>query len=91
MDVADHRKTLSHGHLGKKAREYRAMHFDEIDNGNMDKVFQIEYDFIKSEFPSKYDVALEEMIDEAIKGRWITKRPSGSSPINAEGVQNHGF
>lgn len=86
MDVADHRKTLSHGHLGKKAREYRAMHFDEIDNGNMDKVFQIEYDFIKSEFPSKYDVALEEMIDEAIKGGWITKRPSGSSPINAEGV-----
>lgn len=46
----------------------------------------IEYDFIKSEFPNKYDVALEEMIDEAIKGGWITKRPSGSSPINAEGV-----
>ncbi|MGP5039526.1 hypothetical protein, partial [Corynebacterium variabile] len=48
MDVADHRKTLSHGHLGKKAREYRAMQFDEINNGNIDKVFQIEYDFIKS-------------------------------------------
>lgn len=81
MDIDDHAKTLSHGSQpGSPA--YRKKQFEDIEAGDINEVFKEEYDFIKKEFPGKYDAALDEMIGQALKEGWITKHPNQIKTTN---------
>lgn len=76
MTPEDHRQTESWGSR-PKAQEYRELQAELFRKGDTDQIFQLEYDFLtQPQFEGRYDEALDEAIEYALKEGFITKSPS---------------
>ena len=62
MDKADHRQTASCGN-SREAREFRATQKELIDCGSFDAAVQMDLEDIEVKFGSKYDSAINEMLE----------------------------
>ncbi|MBA3805010.1 MAG: DUF4280 domain-containing protein [Acidobacteria bacterium] len=62
MDVEDHSKTASHGRV-PEARAYRAKQKRLIEQGRFQDAQQMDIDDIHEKFGSKYDDAIEDMLE----------------------------
>ena len=62
MDAADHRLTASYG-SSKSAIQYREQQRTLINMGRMRDAIQMDIDDIHSKFGSKYDDAIEQMLN----------------------------
>lgn len=62
MEKDDHRQTASCGN-SKEAREYRAEQKKLIDQGKFREALKMDIDDIHEKFGSKYDEAIDEMLD----------------------------
>ncbi|WP_290342428.1 hypothetical protein [Corynebacterium auris] len=76
MTPEDHRLTESWGPK-KEAKRYRELQAELFKKGDTDKIFQMEYDFLtQPQFEGRYDEALDEAIEYALKEGFITRSPS---------------
>ena len=64
MEYEDHRKTASCGN-SREAQEYRAQQKALIEEGRFKEAIQMDIDDIQSKFGSKYDNAIQEMLEYA--------------------------
>lgn len=72
----DHMLTESWGR-SREAVEYRQRQEQLFREGNTDQIFQEEYDFLTNpQFQGRYDQALDEAVEYALKEGFITKRPT---------------
>src|SRR5438309_356514 len=63
MDPEDHEDTASHGSKGDEARRYRERQRALIEQGRFGEAIQMDIDDIRKKFGTKYDKAIQEMID----------------------------
>jgi hypothetical protein len=66
MDKSDHRLTASCG-ASLEAIEYREEQRKRIDNGDFIGAIQMDIEDLSSKFGSKYDIAINEMLDYVVK------------------------
>ena len=62
MEKTDHRQTASWGN-SKEAREYRAVQQEKIEQGRFREALQMDIDDIHEKFGTKYDDAIDEMLE----------------------------
>ena len=71
MEAADHRQTASWGR-SRSALSYRKQQQTLIQQGRFEAALQMDIDDIRSKFGSKYDEAMQQMLEyvETIRDRW---------------------
>ncbi|WP_172463356.1 hypothetical protein [Corynebacterium pilosum] len=88
---ADHIKTKSWGSFSY-FNPYRKEQERLLRAGNINEIFQIEYDFLTSpQFEGRYDQAIQEAIDYAFDQGMITKKPiprAAGLEANVKDTQN---
>jgi hypothetical protein len=74
LTTADHSKTKSWGNFSY-SEPYRKEQERLLREGNINEIFQIEYDFFTSpQFEGRYDQAIQEAIDYAFDQGMITRK-----------------